>query len=359
MSSTVGSVVTSQLLVEMPAQSAARLLTLSLLEQLPQYAAALTSADPRQASRHVAGYRSIVRRLRASMALYDDALGDGVPRKARRRLRTLSDAAERLYHADVQLAWCARHAPEPGHVANVGVSGDGARASIWLCDRLARRRERALRVLLRVQSDTRPLRRIAKRLGVYTTAVRLDSVTTQHSFARMTSDRLMATAATLGAAMQAVCADRSEAGWRSALRCTDRLAYLLDPLRAYADVEEPIARLSQLRVLLERFDDSAIVARAIVRGGRRVAAVHAGDVLSSMIWPKPEALPPTATVATNGHAPVTPGDLHRGLLVLAEALHDELARAQHGLEESWPPSAIAQLANDVAAIATRLRSGGR
>ena len=60
---------------------------------------------------------------------------------------------------------------------------------------------------------------------------------------------------------------------RIALRCTERLAYLLDPLRAYADVEEPIERLSQLRVLLERFDHSAIVARAIVRGGRRVAAV--------------------------------------------------------------------------------------
>src|SRR6476659_7351922 len=85
-SSTVGSVVTSQLLVEMPAQSAARLLTLSLLEQLPQYAAALISAAPLQSSRHVEGYGSIVRRLRASMALYYDALGDGVPRKARRRL---------------------------------------------------------------------------------------------------------------------------------------------------------------------------------------------------------------------------------------------------------------------------------
>src|SRR3954451_4923978 len=136
-SSTAGSVVTSQLLVEMPAQSAARLLTLSLLERLPQYAPALTSPDPHQALRHVAGYRSIVRRLRASMALYDDALGDGVPRKARRRLRRLSDMAERLYHADVQLAWCARHTPEAGHVASVGVLGDGARTSIWLCDRVA------------------------------------------------------------------------------------------------------------------------------------------------------------------------------------------------------------------------------
>src|SRR4051812_23195230 len=212
-----------------------------------------------------------------------------------------------------------------------------------------RRRERALRLLLRVQSDTRPLRRIAKRLGVYTTAVRLDSVTTQHSFARLTSDRLMVIAATLGTAMQAVRADGSEAAVRIALRRTERLAYLLDPLRAYADVEEPIARLSQLRAPLERIDQSAIVARAIVRGGRRVAAVHAGDVLSSVIWPKPDAPPRGATASTNGHAPVTPDDVQRGLLVLAEALHDEVVRALHAVEALWPPSAIDQLANDVVA----------
>ena len=346
---------TSQLLVDMPAQSAARLLTLSLLEQLPQYAAPLTSTDPRYASRHVAAYRSTVRRLRASMMVYTDALGDGVPRKARRRLRALGEAAERLYRADVQLAWCARHAPEPGHVASIGVLGDGARASIWLCDRVARRRERALRMLQRVQSDTRPLRRIAKRLGVYTTAVRLDTVTTQHSFARLTSDQLIAIAATLGAAMQAVRADSSEVALRSALRSAERLAYLLDPLRAYADVEEPIERLNQLRVLLERFDHSAIVARAIVRGGRRVAAEHAGDVLYSLIWPKPDAPPPAATAPTNGHVPVTAADLQRGLLVMAEALHDEVARALLELESSWPPTAIDLLANEVVAIATRLR----
>jgi hypothetical protein len=338
----------------MPAQSAARLLTLSLLEQLQQYAAALTSADPRHASRYVATYRGIVRRLRASTALYADALGDGVPRKARRRLRALSDVAERLYRADVQLAWCARHAPAPGHVESVGVLGDGAHASIWLCEWVARRRERALRLVLRVQSDARPLRRIAKRLGVYTTAVRLDTVTTQQSFARMTSEQLIASVGTLGTSIHTVYRDGAEAALRKALRSTEHLTYLLDPLRAYADVEEPSERLGRLRVLLERLDHSAVVARAIVRGGRRVAATHTGDALYSAIWPGPD-VPSPAVGATNGQVPTTPADVQRGLVVLAEALHDELARALHELESSWPPDAVGQLANDVVAIATRLR----
>jgi len=151
---------------------------------------------------------------------------------------------------------------------------------------------------------------------------------------------------------------RSEAAVRSALRSTERLAYLLDPLRVYADVEEPIERLSQLRSPLERLHHATIVARAIVRGGRRVAAAHAGDVLASLVWPTPD-VPPNAIATTNGHAPVAPADVHRGLLVLAEALHDEVAVGLHGLEASWPPSTVDQLANDVVVIATRLRSGSR
>src|SRR4029450_3897091 len=103
-----------------------------------------------------------------------DALGDGIPRKARRRLTGPQQAAERLYRADVQLAWGARHGPAPGHTGRVGAVGAGARAGLWLCDRIGRRRERARRLLQRTQSDSRALRRIAKRLGVYTPARRPD-----------------------------------------------------------------------------------------------------------------------------------------------------------------------------------------
>ena len=344
---------TSQLLVEMPAEGAARLLTLSLLEQLPQYASATGLLHPQQASRYAAGYGATIRRLRASLTLYADALGDGIPRKARRRLRALQQAAERLYRADVQLAWCARHAPAPGHAESVGMVGDGARASMWLCDRIARRRERAGRLLQRTQSDSRALRRIAKRLGVYTTAVRLDSVTTQHSFARLTSDQIIAVAGTLGAAMKSVPGAGGEAALSDALRSAEHLVYLLDPLRAYADVEEPSARLRHLLALLERLDHAAIVGRAIVRSGRRVAAAHSGEVLNAAIWPSPEMA--STERASNGKAPVSSADLTRGLLVLAEALHDEIAHALHELEAAWPPRALDQLIKDVVAVATRLR----
>jgi len=296
-----------------------------------------------------------VRRLRACLALYGDALDDGVARKARRRLRAVTEATERLYRADVQLAWCARHAPAPGHVETVGVIGDGARASMWLCDRVGRRRTRAVRLMQRVQSDSRLLRRIEKRLAVYTTAVRLDAVALQQSFARMTGDQLIATAGALGAAIRTAQVDASEAAIRIALRSAEHLAYLLDPLRIYADVEEPSERLHQLRALLERLDRSAIVGRAIIRGGRRIAAAYTGELLYAAIWPTPDA-PAPGSIGTNGRDPIPPADLQRGLLVMAEALHDEVARALHELSATWQPPAVDRLVSDIAAIAGRLRS---
>ncbi len=130
--------------------------------------------------------------------------------------------------------------------------------------------------------------------------------------------------------------------------------YLLDPLRAYADVEEPSERLRHLLALLERLDHAAIVGRAIVRSGRRVAAAHSGEVLSAAIWPSPETAS-TEGGTSNGKAPVSSADLTRGLLVLAEALHDEIAHALHEMETAWPPQALNQLINSIIAVATRLR----
>ena len=105
-----------------------------------------------------------------------------------------------------------------------------------------------MRTVQRTQTETRPLRRIAKRLGVYTTTVRLDATPAQRSFARMTSDQLMASADALGAAMRT--ARGAAKSYEScASRCGPRstLAYLLEPLRAYADIEEPSTRVAELR----------------------------------------------------------------------------------------------------------------
>jgi hypothetical protein len=188
---------------------------------------------------------------------------------------------------------------------------------------------------------------------VYTTDVRLDAISAQQSFARLTSDQLIANADALGAALRAVHAAGERAALGRALRAAERLTYLLDPLRAYADVEAPIARFGELRVVLERLDQIEIVARALVRGGRRAAAAQAGEQLTAAIWPPAET--PTSAVLANGRAPPSVPEVQRGIMVLAESLHDEVTRALHQLDAGWSSAGFEQLANDVVAVAARLK----
>ena len=348
---------TSQLLIEMPAQGAVRLLTLSLLEQIAQYTAGAAMGDPHDAWRYADTYRAFVRRLRASMSLYADALGESVPRKARRRMRELVDAAERLHRADVQAAWIGRHVATMGQRENDVPLGDGARAAAWLVDRLSRRRERARRLVQRAQSDARPLRRISKRLGVYTTSVRLEEGPAHQSFAAMTSDHLLAKADALGAAIRTVTGPGSHAELRRARRAAEHIGYLLDPLRASTNIEEPSAHLARLRGALDRLDDIEIVGRAIIRGGRRVAAVHAGQTLHDTIWPPAESVlaPPMPPTPSNGRVLMSPTDLQRGLTVLAEALHDDAMHAFDALTAAWQDSGADLFIDRLTTIATQLQ----
>ena len=108
------SAIVAQLLIDMPAESAARLLTLSLLEQLSLHTAPRRTA-PFDGARDVAavavrgdGYRAALNRLRGCIAIYDEILGASITRKVRRRLRTTAKAANDLHDVDVQVAWLAR-----------------------------------------------------------------------------------------------------------------------------------------------------------------------------------------------------------------------------------------------------------
>lgn len=344
---------TAQFLIEMPAEGAARLLTLSLLEQLSQRSSA-SNADPAALNDQAVSttYRSSLRRLRGCMALYADALGDSVPGKSRRVLRTLGESAERLHRTYVQLNWCGRFLPGVGEREAVESLGDGPRAAAWMHDRLGRRRDRAARAFQRAQVDAQPLRRLAKRLGVYTTAVRLDTMTAQRSFATMTGDQLIATADRLRESTRALRSAGDHAALRRALRAAEQLGYLLEPIRAYADVEALSAEAAGLRGDLERLEGASIVGRAIIRAGRRVGALHAEDVLRDAMWSS--QLVPTGG-ADHGRPHATPARLQRGLIVLAQILHDEAVRSFDDAGAVWLSGGIDRLVGGIGELAMRLR----
>jgi hypothetical protein len=101
----------------------------------------------------------------------------------------------------------------------------------WLRDRLARRRDTLIERFTALRENPKPFRRLAKRLGVYTTAIRLDRVNTSETFGELTARRLIDETQPLRAAVIGI----RNGGDARALRRVDRsvahLVHLLEPVR--------------------------------------------------------------------------------------------------------------------------------
>ena len=321
----------AQLLIDMPAESASRLLTLSLLEQLSVHGTrppqATPPGDPTRETNAVPpradAYRAVVNRLRGCIALYAEALDESIPRKVRRKLRALAKATNDLHDVDVQRAWLAR----------IDHTGQSSLAAQWVRDRLTRRRERFGARLARVQEDERPLRQLAKRMSVYTTAIQLDELHVSISFGALTGQRLAAAAPLLRASVMSVTPYDDSRSLQRVRRASDYVVYLLEPVRSTAEAEPLTESVHALRIALERIRELVIVADALVAGGRRVGALQMMTRVRRTVQPCDPA-----READEGGVPALtalPDEVAPGLLSLAERLREERAQAFADFASLW------------------------
>jgi hypothetical protein len=336
---------TQQLLIEMPAEGAARLLTLSLLEQLMQSHAA--TSDPSKLSTPSSTFESNLARLRGCMSIYSDALGDDIPRKARRHLRQLSDTVSRLRQADTQLGWITRYVYASVDRTDdaATTATDGRIAARWLNERVVRRRRRVERLFDRTRAASRPLKRLAKRLGHYTTSVRIDEMPTQRSFAALTGTEIIGAAGRLGDAFAALRMANDPRAARRALTASVHVLYLIEPIRAYVDVEVLSKEVQALRAALQRLDDLAVVARVMIRGGRRIGASFASEQLRSTLWPSRRVDAPIDVDTLAQLAAV-----QRGLVVMATSLGHEMASASDVFASTWLADRAGRLVDEIRRI---------
>ncbi|HUQ83192.1 MAG TPA: CHAD domain-containing protein [Gemmatimonadaceae bacterium] len=341
----------AQLLIDMPAESASRLLTLSLLEQLSvhgaypagQPAVPDTARDTAAVATRGVAYRAVLNRLRGCVVLYDEMLSESISRKVRRRLRSIAKAANTLHDVDVQLIWLA----QPDH------AGQAKLAAQWLADRLARRRERFASRLAQVQEDARPLKRLAKRMSVYTTAIHLDEMNVSLSFGALTGQRLAAAGTTLRAAISGMSARDGASDLRRVRRVADHLVYLLEPVRSTADVEPLTEMAHELRIALERLRETIVVSDVLLAGARRIGALQ-------MVQRVRRAVEPADLHSGNGDgttpptASVLPDEIAPGLLSLAERLREERAHAFAEFATRWLEPENAAFFAQVEHVAVRL-----
>ena len=339
---------TQQLLIEMPAEGGARLLTLSLLEQLMQGLGPLS--DPSKASSPSTTFEGMLARLRGCMTIYSDALGDDIPRKARRQLRQLSDTVRRLRQADTQLGWITRYLyASVDRIEDSTSATDGRIAARWLNERVVRRRRRAERAFDRTRAASRPLKRLAKRLGHYTTAVRIDEMPTQRSFAALTGTEVVTAAARLGDAFAALRMANDPRAARRALTASVHVLYLIEPIREYVDVEALSREVQALRAARQRLDDLALVTRVMIRGAQRIGASFASEQLRSTLWPSRRV---DAPVDVDTLAQLSA--VQRGLVVMATSLGNELASASETFASVWLTDRAGKLVDEIRRVGSSL-----
>lgn len=346
----------AQLLIDMPAEGAARLLTLSLLEQLSLHATAFReTAEATSVIRNDDGVRNAVNRLRGCVLLYREALGASVSRKARRRLRAVAKAANAVHAADIQIAWLAEvkqsGAAAEGNGAHeivearptARVSAQGVLAAEWLRDRLHRERATTLLALQESLDENRPFRRFAKRLSVYTTAVRLDDMTVSRSFGALTGRQLTTAMQSLWPTLAGALEADDHRTVRRARRQVELLAYLLEPIRSAPDAADATDAVHALRAALAQLENLVAVAEPIVDGARRVGALHMTKRVRSIIWPRGSEIRDHASDEIAG-----------GIVALAEVLRDDLAQARAVIAGRWTPPDLDALAAEVSRIAAAL-----
>jgi CHAD domain-containing protein/CYTH domain-containing protein len=258
-------------LLELPAEEAARLIALGLLD-------AVRAAEPRLArpddSEALHDFRVALRRLRTTLRTYRPQLGAAARRGLRRRLGRLADATRQSRDLEVHLAWIRDQLPALTDRQRAGAE--------WLAGRMERRRRRADRRLARrVERTFEPtVSRLERRLRRWRARIELDPGRRRQAAAGVIAGRIGELAGDLETALAAVHSLRDLGAAHRARIVAKRLRYILEPVAGHAAGVEPV--LEQLRGLQDALGDlhdsqvfveelAGAVERASARQTRRLA----------------------------------------------------------------------------------------
>jgi CHAD domain-containing protein/CYTH domain-containing protein len=305
-------------LLDLPAEEAARLIVLGLLDQAVDAGRRVADlTDP--AGLH--DFRVAVRRLRSGLQAFRPEIGAGLPKHLRRRLARLARATGRSRDLEVHLAW------ERGQEA--GLTARQRAGLQWHVNRLEARRRRADRRLARLigRRFVRLQERFRHRLEGYRLRIERDPSRRRHEAAAVLGGRIRKFAGDLEWRLSEIRGLRDRRAAHRARIAAKRLRYLLEPIRAEVDGVEPlIASLRQLQDLLGELHDSqtqhAALAGEVVAAGRE----HDRRLLAVIAAPARGADDDGASAGD---------DPRPGLLALIELLEQREAEAFATLRTEW------------------------
>jgi CHAD domain-containing protein len=322
-------------LLDLPAEEAARLIALGLLDRAAE--AALRLADPTDPTA-LHDFRVATRRLRSCLQAYRPEIDGSVSPKLRRRLARLARATGRSRDAEVHLAWEQEQEPSLTERQRAGLR--------WHLDRMEARRRRADRRVMRyvARRFDRLETRFRRRLETYRLRIERDPSRRRHEAAAVLGSRIRKFGGDLECRLGAVRTMAEVAPAHRARIAAKRLRYLLEPIRSEVDGVEPlIGKLRELQDALGELHDSRIQRTALVRDLARAGREHVRRLDAAV----------DAPFATG--APVAEGDDPRpGLLALAERLEEREAEAFARLRADWLAGAADDFFEAVTTVGKRI-----
>ena len=318
-------------LLEVPAEEAARLIALLLLDAARAARVRLGKPDDVEA---LHDFRVALRRLRTALRTYRDQLGSSVGRRLRRRLRRLAAATRDSRDLEVHLAW-ARAQVE-------GLNGRQRAGAEWLIARLAERRRLADdRLARRVERDFEPVTsRLDRRLRIYRARIELETGRLRQAAAGVIAARVRELAGDLETALAAIHSIRDEEAAHRARITAKRLRYLLEPVAVHAPAAEPVLQqLRGLQDLLGDLHDTHVFVAEIAEAVQAAAAEHSRRLAQALRSWQPD------------DAGLEQEDARPGLLVLARRLRQRGAAAFTRLSAEWLDGAAEPFFHAVSEVA--------
>ena len=282
-------------------------------------------------------FRVAIRRLRSLLRAYRDLTDDVIPRRLRRRLRSIARSTNTSRDLEVKLGWLEseREALRPRDRTG----------EQWLADRLLLDREAADRdALSLVARDLTPLAlALSDRLDDILPRTGVGGV----AFARLVADLVRELTHELGQHLQRVTGIEAQEEAHDARIAGKRVRYLLEPLTLAVPLAiELVTRLKSLQDLLGDMHDADVAAHLIAEAMEDAAQERGKRVA--------ERLRSASGLDTSSLRRERRRDPMPGLMALASRVQSRRQEAWLEIERDWLPHAGPRLLEPLLGLAQAL-----
>lgn len=328
---------TERALLELSPGEATRRIARSFLDEAR--AAALRLDDPAD-SESLHDFRVAIRRARATLRAWRDALAPEVTPADRKALSRVQQATGGGRDAEVMLEWVQAQADRLDEAAQPGQR--------WLADRLAARKDAAYAA---ARSDVRAAFAeigddLAARLGRMTRVVDLDAPADAPTFAQALADAAEAAMRVLTERLHGAETLDDAEQLHAARIDTKRLRYLVEPSKGRVPGAADLVGLCKaLQDVLGEFQDASVMAEELVDAARAAAELRARRMLDACDAGEADAI---AVAARH--------DETAGLVALMKLNRARAERLFADVRTHWIGGGLDGLAAAVSAFAERLRA---